>query len=180
MRAVLLLLSVTAAPVAAGADDGVPTDRLIVRLVGSAPASRVGTGRRDEIAARLTARSGELMRPLRVMGDGAQVMQLFKRLPPSAVHAMAARIGPDPDIVEVIPDRLFFPALVATDPQYTNQWYLTALNGINAPAAWDITTGSANLIIAIVDTGKLPHEELASRWIGGDRKSTRLNSSHRL
>jgi serine protease len=38
---------------------------------------------------------------------------------------------------------------------------------VNAPAAWDISTGSPNLIVGIIDTGRLPHNELIPRFIGG-------------
>ena len=144
-----------------------PTDRLIVRLSGGAPAVTKSGADRQELASRLSARTGELMRPLRVMGDGAQVMQLFRRLSTSEVAALASRVSPDGEVLEILPDRIFFPALSPTDPLYASQWYLDSVSGINAPAAWDITTGDANLIIGIVDTGKLPHEELAGRWIGG-------------
>src|SRR5438132_11760966 len=145
----------------------VSTDRLIVRLKGGAPALTKSAIDRDAIAARLEARSGELMRPLRVMGDGAQVMQLFRRLSTAEIERAVSHLHGDPDILEVLPDRIFFPALTPGDPQYASQWALTAAQGINAPAAWDITTGANNLIIAIIDTGKLPHAELAGRWIGG-------------
>ena len=51
----------------------VDSDRVIVRLKGGAPIAEHDAARRESIAARLSSQSGELMRPLRVMGDGAQV-----------------------------------------------------------------------------------------------------------
>ncbi len=101
------------------------------------------------------------------MGDGAHVIQLNRRMPMHEVSAIARRIAQDPDVLDVLPDRLFFPQLTPTDPQYTNQWNLTQANGINMPAAWDITTGSSNMVIAILDTGYLNHADLSGRWIGG-------------
>jgi len=145
----------------------VPTDRLIVRLAGGAPAKAKSAADRQAIAARLSERTGEAMRPLRVMGDGAQVMQLRRRLKPAEVAALVARAGTDPDILEIAPDRIIFPALVPSDPLHASQWYLGEANGINAPAAWDITTGSPDLVIGIIDTGKLPHDDLVGRWVGG-------------
>src|SRR4029079_12478491 len=103
---------------------------------------------------------GELMQPHRVMGDGAQVMQLFRALPPAAVEQLVRRIGDDPDIAEILPDRIFLTALVPNETLWPQQWALMAANGVNAPAAWDVTTGSPNLIVGIIDTGKLPHNEL--------------------
>jgi len=40
--------------------------------------------------------------------------------------------------------------LTADDPFYRSQW---SLQTINAPEAWDITTGSSQIIVALVDTG---------------------------
>src|SRR5258706_2410350 len=107
------------------------------------------------------------MSHLRVMGDGSHVMKLFRRLPAAAIEAISHRFANDPEIVEILPDRIAFPALNPNDSQFALQWALTASQGVNAPAAWDITTGSPNLIIGIVDTGKLDHADLVGRWIGG-------------
>src|SRR5450631_3290471 len=166
------VLSVSAAPGGPASfptqgSQEIPTDRLIVRLKGGAPALTKSAVEREALAARMQARSGELMLAHRVMGDGSQVMRLFRRLSSGEIRALAQRYGEDPEVIEILPDRIYLPALTPNDPLYPNQWYLSAANGINAPAAWDLTTGSSSLIIAIVDTGKLPHNELASRWIGG-------------
>jgi subtilisin family serine protease len=49
--------------------------------------------------------------------------------------------------------------LVPNDPTYRLQWYLSK---IGAPKAWDITTGSTNVVVAILDTGvDYKHPELA-------------------
>ena len=42
-------------------------------------------------------------------------------------------------------------------------WGLTAANGINAPAAWNYTTGSADVVTAVIDTGiDYNHVDLAA------------------
>ena len=41
------------------------------------------------------------------------------------------------------------------------------MGGINAFAAWDVTTGSPGVIVAVVDTGYLPHADLAGRILPG-------------
>jgi subtilisin family serine protease len=50
------------------------------------------------------------------------------------------------------------PRLAATtpnDPSFDSgiQWGLNGANGINAPAAWDTTTGKASVTVAVLDTG---------------------------
>jgi subtilisin family serine protease len=62
------------------------------------------------------------------------------------------------DYVEVEP--LYFTTLTPNDPNLNLQWYLTT---INAQDAWDVTTGSEDVVIAIVDAGFLPsHPDLAA------------------
>ena len=54
---------------------------------------------------------------------------------------------------------------VPNDPSFSSQWHL---NAINAPAAWDITTGKATVPIAMVDSGVNPsHPDLASKLMPG-------------
>lgn len=57
----------------------------------------------------------------------------------------------------LIPSLVF--AQTPNDPRYSEQqWYLDA---IHAPAAWDITTGSSSVIVAVLDTGlDLDHEDI--------------------
>jgi subtilisin family serine protease len=52
-------------------------------------------------------------------------------------------------------------AEVPNDPAWARQW---ALPKINAPAAWDVVTGTTDLTIAAVDTGiQLAHPDLAGK-----------------
>jgi len=54
---------------------------------------------------------------------------------------------------------------IPNDPQYTNQWNL---GKVSMAGAWDITTGSSNIIVAVIDVGAdYNHEDLqANRWSG--------------
>jgi len=55
---------------------------------------------------------------------------------------------------------------VPNDPQFSaNQWGLKMVQG---PSAWDITTGSSAVVIAILDTGTWPgHPDLAGKVLAG-------------
>ena len=176
------------ARLAAASGDYALTDQLIVRLktadtsiaaspataksapAQSTPARATGDAhaeRRLAVTTRLQMLTAETLTPLRTMSDGSDVIRLPRRMPPAEVQAIINRLSADPEVLEVLPDRLFFPQLTPNDPQYVNQWSLNAANGINMPAAWDITTGSSSMVIGLLDTGMLPHNDLAGRWIGG-------------
>ncbi len=57
--------------------------------------------------------------------------------------------------------------LTPDDPGYSEQWNMRV---IQADKAWDITTGSGDVVVAVTDSGiDFSHEELASRiWTNGD------------
>jgi subtilisin family serine protease len=72
------------------------------------------------------------------------------------------------------PDKIIRPAKLPNDIRFNNQWALhnTGQNGgvpdadIDAPEAWDITTGNETVIIAVIDSGvDYNHEDLkANMW----------------
>jgi len=50
------------------------------------------------------------------------------------------------------------------DPGFVNQWNMVT---VQAPQAWEVTTGSSSIIIAILDTGvDLDHPDLANKIVG--------------
>jgi len=54
------------------------------------------------------------------------------------------------------------------DDLYYRQWhYFDSLGGIELPDAWDVTTGSSDIVVAVVDTGILNHPELSGRILPG-------------
>ena len=63
------------------------------------------------------------------------------------------------------PDRYRETYVVPNDPDFGRQWGLTK---INAPTAWDTTTGSAAVVVGVLDTGVDPdHPELAPLLVPG-------------
>ncbi|WP_338863442.1 S8 family serine peptidase [Myxococcus stipitatus] len=56
-------------------------------------------------------------------------------------------------------------ALEPTDPRFNSQrWHY---NLIRAPEAWNLTTGSSAVTVAVLDSGKLLHPDLSSKWVSG-------------
>jgi PKD repeat protein len=108
------------------------------------------------------------------------------------------RLAADPNVEYAKPDWAAFPAVVPTDPLYPDHWghnntaqlpaldwggtydhtlpYTVGTPGFdaNAQAAWDVTYGSSNVIIAIIDTGvDIDHPDLnvVSGYDFGDNDS---------
>jgi len=83
-----------------------------------------------------------------------------------------------------------------TDPGYKNQWHLNNTGGtidgkalkedidLDAPEAWNITKGSANITVAVIDDGVEAHEDLAPLLKGftpannGDGTPYKSNDGH--
>ncbi len=79
----------------------------------------------------------------------------------------ANRLSAVPEVIEVHPDWVQLIAALATttpnDPLFSKEWDMTQ---IKAPQGWDLSQGSANVVIAIVDTGcDLNHEDLVSKYV---------------
>jgi hypothetical protein len=56
-------------------------------------------------------------------------------------------------------------AVTPNDPYYISQWHLPQ---ISAPAAWGVTTGSASVIVAVIDSGvDGTHPDLSSKLLPG-------------
>jgi len=66
----------------------------------------------------------------------------------------------DPNIVFVQPNFIYHTSEMPNDPYYSQQW---SIPFVKADQAWDITTGSSNIVIADVDTGvDWQHEDLVN------------------
>ena len=148
-----------------------PTDQIIVKY--KIPASMVGTtGPASALAMqRLSDAAGVPLTYVREMSGDAYVLGLPSRMPLAEVQAMADRMSALPEVQYAEPDAIMQPTLTPNDPQYTNQWHYFAPGaghyGINAPAAWDITTGSSSIVVAVIDTGITNHADLAGRSVPG-------------
>ncbi len=86
--------------------------------------------------------------------------------PGQSVDDVIASLRTRGDVEFAEPDHVVSIALTPTDPQYaTYQW---SLPQIGLPTAWNTTTGSASVIVAVVDTGvDATHPDLAGKVTAG-------------
>jgi subtilisin family serine protease len=73
----------------------------------------------------------------------------------AAVQTLAQELSESPTVQYAAAMQTVQAAVVPNDPYYGNgiEWGLYGTSGINAPAAWNTTTGSDRVIVADVDTG---------------------------
>jgi serine protease len=104
----------------------------------------------------------------RALSDGSQLLTFETPLSPSAAAVAMQELAADPDVALVEPDRRAYTQASPSDPMFVSQWNLNdPVGGIGAPQAWDFTTGDPAAPVAILDSGFLPHPDLAGRVVGG-------------
>ncbi len=189
-RRAMLLLAVLLAPVsapllaqdaAATADAGMA--RVIVKFkAGSSPVGARALSPAVAAAARAGALGARLGLP---MSAGATVSDLAQVVFASGVTSseLAQRLAQESDVEYAVPDERRQLLGAPNDPLYAagvpgngpevGQWYLRAPSGdvqssLNIEAAWAVTTGSPDVVVAVVDTGvRYEHPDLLSVAVGG-------------
>ena len=187
LRHLLTLAALALLPAWAAA---APDARVIVALKPDAPLLRkqalsaadapaVQAARLQRRADALAAQAGLPLAAGRAIGERQQVL----RAPGLTSEALAARLAALPEVEWAVPDRRRRPLLVPGDPRFTavamppgpaaGQWYLkvpddTIKSAANLQNAWNRRTGSAGMVVAVVDTGVRPdHKDLAGVLLPG-------------
>jgi len=98
----------------------------------------------------------------RVMQDDALGFSVFEG---AYVDDVIAQLRDVPGIKYIEPDYIATAFFTPDDPMFSQQY---GPQSIRAPQAWDVQTGSENVIVAVVDTGvDYTHEDLYGRVIRG-------------
>lgn len=87
-----------------------------------------------------------------------------------SAEALAEQLQAQPGVVFASPDRRKQIRAVPNDPLFDSQWALRNIEAaaIAAVDAWPLTTGSSEVVIAILDTGvRFEHEDLVDRLLPG-------------
>jgi len=97
----------------------------------------------------------------------------FHFAPGANIQAELKKLKANPEVEYVEPNYIYHLNAIPNDPMFSQQWGLNntgQTNGglvvdkdINAPEAWDVTTGDSNVVIAVIDSGvDYNHEDLAA------------------
>jgi serine protease len=181
------LLAVLLAPLwapgaLAGADSG--TARVIVRFKAGSP---LASARALSPAGATAARAGALGARLGLpISAGATVSDLTQVVFAEGVTSaeLAERLVQESDVEYAVPDERRRIVGAPNDPLYAagvpgngpavGQWYLRAPSGdvrssLNIEAAWAVTSGSPDIVVAVVDTGaRYEHPDLLAVAVGGN------------
>jgi serine protease len=154
------------------------TDRVIIGL--RAPPT-TGVAKPGNVAssakvAELARRSGLGLHSLRELGPGMAVVQI-EHPETESMSAVLERLRADPEVRFAEPDERMRPHRVPSDPGFPEQWFLqppgpglngTTASAIDATGAWDVTLGSPEVVVAVIDTGvRFDHPDLGRAGSGG-------------
>jgi len=142
-----------------------PTDQIIIKLKKSDISAQ-----EEQVIDALGRAVGEELRYLRTMSGGGHVIALPERRAYDDVAEITRKLMTLSNVEYAEPDMIQTHTLVPDDPRYSDQWHYTKTStvfGINLPAAWDITTGSSDVVVAVIDTGITNHADLSGKALPG-------------
>ncbi|MCB1757599.1 MAG: S8 family serine peptidase, partial [Gammaproteobacteria bacterium] len=120
---------------------------------------------------RISTRSGQPLSLKRAMSGNAHVVSI-ETADGQNLDDLIERLQADPAIESVEADTRIVPYAIPTDLYFEAQWPLhdqaIVSAGMNLPTAWDLSTGSPDTVVAVIDTGILPdHVDLEGRVLDG-------------
>lgn len=163
-------------PAVAGSSDVPTVERLIVTphlYRGGKLSAQLVSGDQS----RLSALANTALSIDRKLSGRAHLIRLAQPLTIDAARALAAKLQDSGEVESAEPDLLMqADSIQPNDPGYggtPGQWHYMAplaanVGGADVPAAWDITLGSGNIDVAVLDTGYRPHADLQAMLPGYD------------
>ncbi len=156
-------------PTAAGAETSADerTQRLIVGYTTQA-AEATSDAEAEKDARAKGKKAGESLDFDRRLGTGAALVDLGGELDERSVDEVVETFSADPDVAYVVPDTRMFAMADPNDPYYAQQWDLfESRAGMNVENAWTSGATGEGVNVAVIDTGYVPHSDLAANVIDG-------------
>ena len=115
-------------------------------------AASLGTmGRNSLRAASFAASSGAQVKKLYpAVSEAANNIYALMHSETKSPEVFAQELMQNPEVIAASPNYIFHAAVVPNDTYISDCW---GLNFIDAPSAWDITTGSSTVYVAVLDSG---------------------------
>ena len=151
-------------PVVSQPSNSANTDQLIIRF-------RDGTNQTtvDGVLGRMQTEKGQKFRFIKTTLQKSDVFKFDKHKKKAEWDDLKAWLQQQPDVEYVEPDYIMTKMAVTmpNDSYFSYQWPLVdAIGGIRADQAWNYSTGT-NAVVAVVDTGILPHKDLLPNILPG-------------
>lgn len=142
------------------------TDRIIIKYKNTSPLSTATTLSATTLN-QMSQVAGTKLHHLHHMANGAQVLQLDGHKNAAQISQIISALQTDSNVEYAEPDLILQALFTPNDSRYNEQWqYFEAAGGLNLPLAWDITQGQGS-VVAVLDTGYRPHQDLAANIIAG-------------
>ena len=173
------------APVPAAALADHPSFGLIVKLRDApshetAQALHTAPAQADRLARVLGEVSAPALASTRPVGRASHLLDFGRPLTRAESAALIAKLAARPDVQWVEANTREHRANTPDDPQFTNQFWLQTVRGSNAnvlsdrlrgvpgfQTAWNTTTGSPSIVVAVLDTGITVHPEIDNHILPG-------------
>jgi serine protease len=142
------------------------TDRIIVKFKSS---SNMGLTSKMSVSQMntLNQRAGASLKHVRRLANGAQLLKVNNSSSIDQVNNVVSALNNDVNVEYAEVDKKMYPMMVPNDSRYNEQWqYYESTGGINLPTAWDTAQGSG-VVVAVIDTGYRPHNDLAANILPG-------------
>ena len=121
--------------------------------------------------------AGVELKYVRAMSGQSQVLRLPKAMTRAQAEEIVARLNQSGEVHYAQIDRRMYPRLTPNDPRFAEQWHYQGIIqgntppdnnfGLNLPGAWDISTGKESVIVAVLDSGLLPHQDIDTNLMDG-------------
>ena len=145
------------------------TNRVLVKWRATTQAN-AAAGPTSERLAKLISASGLQLQRIRELAPRLELLRLEQGASGAELERILARLRQDPAVQYAVADQRRWPHFIPSDALFSSQWHLQSTQpaATRAELAWDLTTGSAGTVVAVLDTGvRFDHPDLGRAGAGG-------------